>query len=87
MDRTKIAGESQVLQLVWAIEKTSGEDVPERTLEVARRRISNPELSLKELAATFNDPLITKDVVAGTIRRLIARATSVSGEIPPMTKL
>jgi len=87
MDRTKIAGESQVLQLVWAIEKTSGEDIPERTLEVARRRISNPELSLKELAATFNDPLITKDVVAGTIRRLIARATSVSGEIPPMTKL
>ena len=87
MDRTKIAGESHALQLVWAIEKTSGEDIPERTLEVARRRISNPELSLKELAATFNDPLITKDVVAGTIRRLIAIATSVSGEIPPMTKL
>jgi transcriptional regulator len=86
-DRSKIAGESQVLQLVWAIEKTRLEDIPERTLEVAKRRISNPELSLKELAATFDDPLITKDVVAGTIRRLIARAISVSKEVPPMTKL
>ncbi len=86
-DRSKTAGESQVLQLVWAIEKTRLEDIPERTLEVAKRRISNPELSLKELAATFDDPLITKDVVAGTIRRLIARAISVSKEVPPMKNL
>jgi RNA polymerase primary sigma factor len=85
--RTKLAGESQVLQLVWALNKTQGLGIPERTLEVARRRISNPELSLKDLAATFNDPLISKDVVAGTIRRLIARATNASGENPPMTNL
>ena len=86
LDRTRLAGESQVLQLVWALEKTKDEDIPERTIEIAQRRISNPELSLRDLAHSFDDPLVTKDVVAGTIRRLIARATSVSGEVPPLTK-
>jgi len=86
LDRTRLAGESQVLQLVWALEKTENEDIPERTLEIARRRIANPDLSLRDLANSFDDPLVTKDVVAGTIRRLISRASSVSGETPPLTK-
>jgi len=86
LDRTRLAGESQVLQLVWALEKTKSEDIPERTIEIAKRRIANPALSLRDLAHSFDDPLVTKDVVAGTIRRLLSKASAVSGESPPFSK-
>ena len=82
-DRGRLAGESQVLRLLWALERTQGEDISERTLEVIRRCINNPELSLYDLAATFHDPLITKDAIVRAIQRLIAKASTVSGENPP----
>jgi len=85
LNRARLAAESQVAQLIWALEKTKDENIPEKSIEIAHRRIDNPEFSLRDLAHSFNDPTVTKDVVASAIRRLISRASSVSGEAPPVT--
>ena len=50
---------------------------------ISRARIENPEASLSELARLFDDEEITKDVISGTIRRLIAKASRDSGTTPP----
>ena len=78
-----LAGESHIAKLKWALEKTQGDGFSELAIQIAKKRISNPELSLRDIAVSFDNPLITKDSVAGTIRRLIARASKISGEIPP----
>ena len=47
--------------------------MPEHLLEAGRLRMSNRQASLEELGA-MSDPPMTKDAVAGRIRRLLAMA-------------
>lgn len=81
--RTMKASEVQIIQMKWALRVLQGEDIPERSLLIAQARVDNPELSLGELAFLFDDVEITKDVVHGVMRRLIARASRVTGEKAP----
>jgi DNA-binding protein WhiA len=50
-----------------------GEDAPEHLLLAGRLRLEHPQASLEELGA-LADPAMTKDAVAGRIRRLLALA-------------
>ncbi|MBO3724643.1 DNA-binding protein WhiA [Actinomyces bowdenii] len=50
-----------------------GDDVPAHLLEAGRLRIANKQASLEELGQ-LSDPQLTKDAVAGRIRRLLAMA-------------
>jgi DNA-binding transcriptional regulator WhiA len=77
------ASQVQIVQVKWALGVLQDEEIPERSLVIAQRRIDNPELSLGELAFLFDDSEITKDVVHGVLRRIITRATKVSGEEAP----
>ena len=50
-----------------------GEDAPAHLLDTGRLRLAHPQASLEELGARANPPM-TKDAVAGRIRRLLALA-------------
>ena len=50
-----------------------GDDVPAHLIEAGRLRIANKQASLEELGQ-LSDPQLTKDAVAGRIRRLLAMA-------------
>jgi DNA-binding protein WhiA len=50
-----------------------GEDIPEHLLTAGRLRLENRQASLEELGQ-LADPQMTKDAVAGRIRRLLAMA-------------
>ena len=50
-----------------------GDDVPEHLAEAGRLRVEHGQASLEELGA-LADPPMTKDAVAGRIRRLLAMA-------------
>jgi DNA-binding protein WhiA len=57
-----------------------GDDVPDHLLEAGRLRMSNRQASLEELGA-MSDPPMTKDAVAGRIRRLLAMADRRAEEL------
>lgn len=57
-----------------------GEDVPDHLLEAGRLRLEHKQASLEELGA-LHDPPLTKDAVAGRIRRLLAMADKRAGEL------
>ena len=48
----------------------------------AQARLQNPEASLSELAKILGEA-VTKDMVAGNLRRLIKTAVTFSKERPP----
>ncbi|MBE7186953.1 DNA-binding protein WhiA [Jatrophihabitans endophyticus] len=50
-----------------------GDDAPDHLLQAGRLRIEHTQASLEELGA-LSDPVMTKDAVAGRIRRLLALA-------------
>ena len=50
-----------------------GDDIPEHLVVAGRLRLENQQASLEELGA-MHDPPLTKDAVAGRIRRLLAMA-------------
>ncbi|QPL04483.1 MULTISPECIES: DNA-binding protein WhiA [Actinomyces] len=50
-----------------------GEEVPEHLLQAGRLRVEHKQASLEELGQ-LSDPPLTKDAVAGRIRRLLAMA-------------
>jgi hypothetical protein len=50
-----------------------GDDIPEHLREAGRLRLDHKQASLEELGALANPPM-TKDAVAGRIRRLLALA-------------
>ena len=50
-----------------------GEDAPDHLLEAGRLRLEHSQASLEELGS-LADPPMTKDAVAGRIRRLLAMA-------------
>ena len=77
------SSKSQIVKVEWALEKLRQVEISEQIVNIARIRIDNPSASLSELSDLFADPKITKDVIAGRIRRLIRRAEIVSGEKSP----
>jgi DNA-binding protein WhiA len=56
-----------------------GDDVPEHLREAGRLRLTHREASLDELGHKA-DPPLTKDAIAGRIRRLLAMADKVAAE-------
>ena len=57
-----------------------GEDIPEHLLEAGRLRLEHKQASLEELGALHVPPL-TKDAVAGRIRRLLATADKRAADL------
>ncbi|MGC0142721.1 MULTISPECIES: DNA-binding protein WhiA [unclassified Pseudactinotalea] len=57
-----------------------GEDVPEHLLQAGRLRLEHKQASLEELGQ-LSDPPLTKDAVAGRIRRLLAMADKRAYEL------
>jgi DNA-binding protein WhiA len=56
-----------------------GDDVPEHLAEAGRLRVEHGQASLEELGA-LADPPLTKDAIAGRIRRLLAMADKLAEE-------
>ena len=56
-----------------------GEDIPDHLLEAGRLRVQHGQASLEELGALAT-PAMTKDAIAGRIRRLLALADKVASE-------
>ena len=50
-----------------------GDEAPEHLLQAGKLRLEHKQASLEELGA-LSDPVMTKDAVAGRIRRLLAMA-------------
>ncbi|MFD1717980.1 DNA-binding protein WhiA [Georgenia deserti] len=57
-----------------------GDDVPDHLLQAGRLRLQNKQASLEELGQ-LSDPPLTKDAVAGRIRRLLAMADRRAHEL------
>lgn len=57
-----------------------GDDVPEHLAEAGRLRLEHKQASLEELGS-LADPPMTKDAVAGRIRRLLATADKRAAEL------
>ncbi|CAB4869620.1 unannotated protein [freshwater metagenome] len=57
-----------------------GDEVPDHLLEAGRLRIEHSQASLEELGS-LADPPMTKDAIAGRIRRLLAMADKKAGEL------
>jgi hypothetical protein len=57
-----------------------GDDAPEHLLSAGRLRLEHKQASLEELGA-LADPPMTKDAVAGRIRRLLALADKRASEL------
>jgi DNA-binding protein WhiA len=57
-----------------------GDEVPEHLAVAGRLRLEHKQASLEELGA-LADPPLTKDAVAGRIRRLLAMADKRAGEL------
>jgi hypothetical protein len=56
------------------------DDAPDHLLQAGRLRIEHKQASLEELGS-LSDPPMTKDAVAGRIRRLLAMADKRAGEL------
>jgi DNA-binding protein WhiA len=57
-----------------------GDDVPDHLAEAGRLRVEHRQASLEELGA-LADPPMTKDAIAGRIRRLLAMADKKAGDL------
>ena len=57
-----------------------GDDIPEHLLEAGKLRLEHKQASLEELGQLHTPPL-TKDAVAGRIRRLLATADKRAAEL------
>lgn len=57
-----------------------GEDIPDHLAEAGRLRIAHQQASLEELGA-FAEPAMTKDAIAGRIRRLLAMADKRAADL------
>jgi DNA-binding protein WhiA len=57
-----------------------GDEIPEHLLEAGQLRVTHQQASLEELGALANPPM-TKDAIAGRIRRLLAMADKRASEL------
>ena len=60
--------------------RSSADDAPEHLLQAGRLRLEHKQASLEELGA-LSDPPMTKDAVAGRIRRLLAMADKRAADL------
>jgi len=70
--RSAYASAAAVARVKAALELLAGQ-APEHLLEAGRLRLEHPQASLEQLG-TFVDPPMTKDTVAGRLRRLLSYA-------------
>src|SRR5699024_10111680 len=57
-----------------------GDDIPDHLRTAAVLRVQHSQASLEELGQ-LHDPVLTKDAIAGRIRRLLAMADKKAGEL------
>jgi len=57
-----------------------GEDIPDHLRQAGELRIEHKQASLEELGQ-LHDPVLTKDAIAGRIRRLLAMADKRAGDL------
>jgi hypothetical protein len=74
--RAAVAAASRVTRAMEIL----GDDVPEHLREAGELRLTHAQASLEELGA-LADPPLTKDAVAGRIRRLLAMADKRAEEL------
>jgi cell division protein WhiA len=74
--RAAVAAGARVQRALEILE----DDAPDHLLEAGRLRLEHNQASLEELGA-LSDPVMTKDAVAGRIRRLLAMADKKAGEL------
>ena len=64
----------------WRTLEILGPEVPDHLAEAGRLRLDHRQASLEELGA-LADPPMTKDAIAGRIRRLLAMADKQAQEL------
>jgi DNA-binding protein WhiA len=74
--RAAVAASARVQRAIEIL----GAEVPEHLLEAGRLRIEHGQASLEELGSLANPPM-TKDAIAGRIRRLLAMADKRAAEM------
>jgi cell division protein WhiA len=74
--RAAVAAGARVQRALEILE----DDAPDHLLEAGRLRLEHNQASLEELGA-LSDPVMTKDAVAGRIRRLLAMADKKANEM------
>jgi cell division protein WhiA len=74
--RAAVAAGARVQRALEILE----DDAPDHLLEAGRLRLEHNQASLEELGA-LSDPVMTKDAVAGRIRRLLAMADKKASEL------
>jgi len=81
--RSAYAAAAAVARVRAALALLAG-DAPEHLLAVGRLRLEHPQASLEDLGAAA-DPPMTKDAVAGRLRRLLSHADrqATSAGVPP----
>ena len=57
-----------------------GDEIPDHLRQAGELRIAHKQASLEELGQ-LHDPVLTKDAIAGRIRRLLAMADKRAGEL------
>lgn len=72
-ERSLRAASMQVEAVKWALEVLEGRDLSNSMLQAAQTRLQHPEASLLELAGLIGNS-VTKDMVAGQLRRLLRLA-------------
>jgi len=83
--RSAAASAATVTRVQAALALLHGKD-SEHLLVVGRLRLEHPQASLEQLGA-LADPPMTKDAVAGRLRRLLARADRQAASLGlPMTQ-
>ncbi len=83
--RSAYASAAAVTRVQAAMALLAGQ-APEHLLAAGRLRLEHPQATLEELAA-FADPPMTKDTVAGRLRRLVSHADQYSTSMgPPPTQ-
>ena len=74
--RAAVAASARVVRALEIL----GDEVPEHLVEAGRLRVEHQQASLEELGALANPPM-TKDAIAGRIRRLLALADKRASDL------
>jgi DNA-binding protein WhiA len=74
--RAAVAASTRVVRALEIL----GDEVPDHLVEAGRLRVEHQQASLEELGALANPPM-TKDAIAGRIRRLLALADKKASDL------
>ena len=79
IDKTVAASLSQIEDIEWILEKKGLDSLPDELKEIAKLRLDNPEMSLRELGMVLSPPL-SRSGVNHRLRRLSDLAQTLRGE-------